>query len=82
MLVRDLFETEIPTLDTDKLINNILAGYANYPKNSLSKREIVESITIDHVSLEDAKKFCDELNAEVTKTILSFHKQKAKKSKR
>lgn len=65
----------IQTLDTQKIINDTLAKIAKHPKNSLSQREIVESINLGEMSFEEAQKIADNLNAEVTKTIQAFSKK-------
>lgn len=72
MKVNEILEP-IPSLDVNALIHKITANYATYPKNSLTPREVVESLTFDVKSFEEAKKLCDELNADVTTTILKFH---------
>lgn len=72
MNVSDILPEKIPTLDAEKFMNNLFSHYSNYPKNSISQREVVESINLGEISYEDAMKIADKLNAEVTKTIQSF----------
>ena len=72
MNVNDILPPAIPTVDTDKLMADLIAKMEKYPKDSLSKREVVESIGLGEMSYEEAMKIADKLNAEVTKTILSF----------
>ena len=62
----------IPTLDMGKFMDNIMSNYSKYPKNSLSQREVVQSIGLDEMSFEEAQKIADQLNFEVTNTILGF----------
>lgn len=72
MQVDDLMTNHIPTLDTDKLMSDIMAKIATYPKNSLSAREVVESVNLGEMSYEEAMKIADSLNKEVTSTIQNF----------
>lgn len=73
----------IPTLDMAKFMGNLFGAYEKYPKNSISQREIVQSIDLGDMSVEEAQKIADKLNDEVTNTILNFqnsiHKKKSKK---
>lgn len=72
MQVGDLMTNHIRTLDTDKLIADIVARLSTYPKNSLSAREVVESVNLGEMSYEEAMKIADSLNKEVTNTIQNF----------
>lgn len=72
MHIDDILPPAIPTLDAEKFMKNLMSQYDKYPKNSISQREVVESINLGEMSYEDAMKIADKLNAEVTKTIQSF----------
>lgn len=73
MNVNDLMAgCSIPSIDTQKVIDNINARIEKYPKGSLSQREVVESINLGEMSYEEAMKIADKLNSEVTKTIQNF----------
>lgn len=72
----------IPTMDYAKFMDKLNAHYEKYPKNSLSKREVVHSLDLGNMSYEEAQKIADSLNAEVSNTILSFQEKLNKKSKK
>jgi len=72
----------IPTMDYSKFMDKMMANYEKYPKNSLSQREVVQSIDLGTMSFEEAQKIADKLNDEVTNTILSFQSNLNKKTKK
>ena len=72
----------IPTMDYAKFMDKLNANYEKYPKNSLSQREVVHSLDLGNMSYEEAQKIADNLNAEVSNTILSFQEKLNKKSKK
>jgi hypothetical protein len=61
------------TMDTAKILSNLNNKYANYPEGSLSKRETVYQMEIKDI--KKAEQICQELNAEMTKVIMNFHKR-------
>lgn len=71
----------IPSLDYQKFMNNMMSNYEKYPKNSISQREVVHSLDLGNMSYEEAQKIADNLNDEVTQTILGFQEKFNKKSK-
>ena len=74
----------IPSLDYQKFMNNMMSNYEKYPKNSISPREVVHSFDLGDMSYEEAQKIADNLNNEVTQTILGFqdslNKKRSKKN--
>lgn len=86
MFVREVLEkpSDIPTIDMDLVFKEIEKKLEKYPKGSLSRREVVESFSLDPMmTREEAEKLCNQLNDEVTKTILAFgEKIKSKKTKK
>ena len=72
----------IPTMDYAKFMDKLNANYEKYPKNSLSQREVVHSLDLGNMSYEEAQKIADNLNAEVSNTILGFQEKLNKKSKK
>jgi hypothetical protein len=74
MKVADLINENIPTINTDRIINRAITKIETYPKNSLSERiQVMEFPLPGDISYEEAMKIADSLNAEVTKTIQRFH---------
>ena len=75
---------QIPSMDYQKFMDKMMSNYEKYPKNSLSQREVVQSVDLDNMSYEEAQKIADSLNSEVTNTILSFqdslNKKRSKKN--
>lgn len=75
---------QIPSMDYQKFMDKMMASYEKYPKNSLSQREVVQSVDLGNMSYEEAQKIADKLNDEVTNTILSFqdslNKKRSKKN--
>lgn len=71
--------SQIPTMDYQKFMDKMMTNYEKYPKNSLSQREVVQSIDLGNMSNEEAQKIADSLNDEVTKTILGFQENLNKK---
>lgn len=69
----------VPTMDYSKFMDKMMANYEKYPKNSLSQREVVQSVDLGNMSYEEAQKIADKLNDEVTNTILSFQDSLNKK---
>lgn len=82
MQIDDIMPKHIPTFDTEKFMQDLMAKMDKYPKNSLSQREVVESVNLGEMSYEEAMKIADKLNTEVTATIQSFvHKMSKSKKK-
>lgn len=83
MKVTDIVESfdPIPCMDVNALLSKIMSSYSNYPKNSLTPREVVTEMYINDVSKEEAEKICSDLTKEITATISKFHEQLAKKKK-
>ena len=79
MKLNEIFDTNIPCIDVNKIIANALSERAKYPANSLSKREPVSTLLVEDVSKEEAEKLMEELNAEIAKTISRFHQRLAKR---
>ena len=61
----------------EDLLKDIFKKYENFPKGSISPREVVESMIFPVCSREEAEELIAELDATVTSAILKF---KAKKS--
>lgn len=74
--------TQIPSMDYQKFMDKMMSNYEKYPKNSLSQREVVQSVDLGNMSYEEAQKIADKLNDEVTSTILGFQEKLLKKSKK
>ena len=74
--------SQIPSLDYSKFMDKMMSNYEKYPKNSLSQREVVQILSLGEMSFEEAQKIADNLNSEVTETILSFQQKLDKKSKK
>jgi len=72
----------IPSLNYQQFMDKMMANYEKYPKNSLSQREVVQSVDLGNMSYEEAQKIADKLNDEVTNTILGFQEKLFKKSKK
>lgn len=81
MKINELLCENIPTLNFGKFLQNTLDIYSKYPKNSITPREIVHTLNLGNMSIEEAQKITDALNGEVTNTILSFQ-DKLNKSKK
>ncbi len=73
---------QIPSMDYQKFMDKMMSNYEKYPKNSLSQREVVQSVDLGNMSYEEAQKIADKLNDEVTNTILGFQEKLFKKSKK
>jgi hypothetical protein len=58
------------TMNTANFLSNLTKKYENYPKGSLSKREVVHQMEIKDI--KKAEQICQELNDEVTKTLMKF----------
>ena len=75
---------QIPSMDYQKFMDKMMSNYEKYPKNSLSQREVVQSLDLDNISYEESQKIADNLNTEVTNTILNFqdslNKKRSKKN--
>lgn len=71
--------SKIQSLDYQKFMDKMMSSYDKYPKNSLSQREVVHSLELGNMSYEEAQKIADNLNAEVSNTILSFQDSRNKK---
>lgn len=83
MNINDLMSgSQIPSLDYSKFMDKMMSNYEKYPKNSLSQREVVQILSLGEMSFEEAQKIADNLNSEVTETILSFQQKLDKKSKK
>jgi hypothetical protein len=71
----------IPTLDFSMILNRINDKVKQYPQGSISPREIVYQFDVNQYDVEEALKIADELNSEVSKTILTFQDKLAKRKK-
>jgi len=62
----------IPSMNMEKFIKDLIAKKypSNYPKNSISIRESVSILDIDNI--KKAEELCNQLNSEITKTIMNF----------
>lgn len=71
---------EIKTIDTNLIISQIKDKIANYPSNSLSKRDVVESFDLGiDPKYEDVEKFLKEINTAVFDAIKKvYSKSKGK----
>jgi hypothetical protein len=62
----------IPSYNMEKFMKDLMSKThpVNYPKNSISIRESVSILDIDNV--KKAEELCNQLNSEITKTIMNF----------
>lgn len=73
---------EIKTLDTNLIISQIKDKIANYPVNSLSRREVVESFDLGVTPKnEDIEKFLTEVNVAVFDAIKKVYSRNKRKFK-
>lgn len=72
MNVDELMAGQIPTLNTQRFMDDLMNKMDKYPKGSLSQRDVVESVNLGEMSYEEAMKIADKLNSEVTSTIQNF----------
>ena len=78
MNVDELMAGQIPTLNTQRFMDDLMNKMDKYPKGSLSQRDVVESVNLGEMSYEEAMKIADKLNSEVTSTIQNFTAKIAK----
>ncbi len=68
----------IKTIDETEMISRIMGKFQNYPNNSISKRDVVNSYLFPNISQKEAEEIVSQLDKTITSAIMSF-KPKIKK---